>query len=236
MFTLSIFKEKMRFSIPILMLFGIVLIGCKQHKKEEVPAKVEQSIMEKIAHANGFEHWKYVKELKFTFNVDRDSSHFERSWNWNISKNEVTMMSANDTMTYKRSQIDSTNDKANSGFINDKFWLLAPFNLVWDKDNYTFEHNEAQVAPISGKNMQKLTIVYGSEGGYTPGDAYDFYFEGDYMLKEWAFRKANQPEVSLATTWEAYLNLEGVKIAQNHVNETGTRWYFTGIELKSKKP
>lgn len=42
----------------------------------------EPTILEKVANANGFQNWKNVKELKFTFNVDRDTSHFERTWIW----------------------------------------------------------------------------------------------------------------------------------------------------------
>ena len=48
--------------------------------------------------------------------------------------------------------------------------------------------------------MQKLTIVYGDEGGYTPGDAYDFYFGDDHIIKEWVFRKGNATEPSTMTT------------------------------------
>ena len=43
--------------------------------------------------------------------------------------------------------------------------------------------------PLVGENMQKLTIVYANEGGYTPGDAYDFYFGDDFVIREWVFRK-----------------------------------------------
>ena len=38
---------------------------------------------------------------------------------------------------------------------------------------------------------------YLSEGGYTPGDAYDIYFNEDYMIKEWTFRKGNSDRTYL---------------------------------------
>ncbi len=83
--------------------------------------------------------------------------------------------------------------------------------------------------------MQKLTIVYGSEGGYTPGDAYDFYFGSDYMVKEWVFRKSNQEEPSVATTWEDYQDIEGLKIAAMHKNAEGSfSISFTGLEATKK--
>ncbi len=80
--------------------------------------------------------------------------------------------------------------------------------------------------------MQKLTIVYGNEGGYTPGDAYDLYFADDYMLKEWIFRKGNQKEPSMATTWEDYAEINGLKLAQTHKNNEGFKLYFTNLEVK----
>ncbi len=185
-----------------------------------------------IAYANGFQHWNTVKEIRFTFNVDRDTTHFERSWSWNPKKNLVTMTSEKDTITYNTKKIDSTSQKADQGFINDKYWLLAPFNLVWDKESFASKHYLKSVAPISGKEMQKLTIVYKNEGGYTPGDAYDFYFEGDFIIKEWVFREKNTEKPSLITSWEDYKDYNGIKIAKTHNrNEGDWKLHFTNIEV-----
>lgn len=221
------------------------MIACKQEAKKEykyeddIEVKTTETTKNKIlttaesiANTNGLEHWKNVKEIKFTFNVDRDSSHYERSWNWKPQKNEITLTTAEDTISYNRAQIDSTSLKADQGFINDKYWLLAPFNLVWDQDSFTSEHQVKAVAPISNKEMQKFTIVYKNEGGYTPGDAYDFYFEGDFKIKEWVFREKNKEEASLITSWEDYENFNGIKIAKTHnKNEGNWKLYFTNIEV-----
>ena len=81
--------------------------------------------------------------------------------------------------------------------------------------------------------MDKLTIVYGQEGGYTPGDAYDFFIGKDSLVAEWVFRRANQPEPSLVATWEQYQQLMGLKLASMHQNAEGTfRISFTGIEVR----
>jgi hypothetical protein len=194
------------------------------------------TLTEKIAYANGYKNWKDVEELKFTFNVDREGNpHFERSWIWKPKSNEVTMMSAEDTLTYDRNAIessDSTVYKTNGNFVNDKYWLLAPINILWDEESTTTEHTREAEAPISKKPMQKLTVTYDSEGGYTPGDAYDFYFGNDFMVREWVFRKGNQEEPSMVTTWEDYTDAGGLEIAKMHQNEEGSfKLYFTGIEV-----
>lgn len=237
----------MRYIVKIL-LCSFIIFSCKKDttkaytydnddevKEEKTITKIP-STTEAIAKANGFDHWKKVQEIKFTFNMDRDSSHYERSWSWKPKKNEIILTTAKDTITYNRTNIDSISIRADRGFINDKYWLLAPFNLVWDQNNFTSTHKLKAVAPISNKEMQKLTIVYKNKGGYTPGDAYDFYFEGDFKIKEWAFRAKNKAEPSLITSWEDYENFNGIHIAKTHQkNEGNWNLYFTNIEVITDK-
>ncbi|MGW9685557.1 hypothetical protein [Flagellimonas sp. 2504JD1-5] len=223
----------MRTAPLLIFVFIVVLWSCKNQpktvEKEGVP---EQTIPEKIAHAHGFKNWKSVQEFTFTFNVDRDTTHFERTWVWKPKTNEITAISENDTLTYNRKSMDSIATKVNAGFINDRYWILAPFNLVWDANNYTFEHTVGVSSPISQKPMQKLTIVYGNQGGYTPGDAYDFYFGDDFIIREWVFRKANQPEPSTVTTWEDYVEMGGLQLAQDHKKAEGSfSLNFTNLKV-----
>ncbi|MFT6994384.1 MAG: hypothetical protein ACJA1P_001117 [Maribacter sp.] len=223
-----------------ILISGLVtltlLFSCKEQQKPAVE-KVDTlttklTIPEQIAAANGFANWKKVDKINFTFNVDRDSSHFERSWSWVTKSNNVVFTTREDTISYNRKTIDTVLTKTDAGFINDKFWLLAPYQLVWDKDSYTYTHQTLEMAPISQKEMQKLTIVYANEGGYTPGDAYDFYFENNLEIKEWAFRKGNQEEPNMVTSWEDYQNFNGLNIAMMHKRPDGHfKLYFTGVTV-----
>ncbi len=232
-------------------LLGIVFFtSCKTDTKTENHAdtasenstaepaatpKKEATIVQKIAQANGMDNWATIEELKFTFNVDREGNpHFERSWIWKPKTNEVVALTAEDTLTYNRNDtdMDSTAYKTNGNFVNDKFWLLAPINIMWDENSITTEHATEAEAPISKKQMQKLTVTYGNEGGYTPGDAYDLYFGDDFIVREWIFRKGNQEEPSMTTTWEDYTDKGGLKIAEMHKNDEGNfKLYFTGVEV-----
>ncbi len=221
----------MRISIAIIAL---LVFGCKTEKKQEISnPEIELNVIQKIAKAHGFDNWKKVNEISFSFNVDRDTSHFERTWIWEPKTNKITAISMKDTLVYNRKSMDSIAQKTNGGFVNDRYWLLTPFNLMWDEKNYTHKHVANDTAPISKKTMQKLTIVYANEGGYTPGDAYDFYFEDDYIIKEWVFRKSNNSEPSLTTTWEDYIEIKGLKLPQMHKKEAGDfKLYFTNINVK----
>ncbi|ADV49588.1 hypothetical protein Celal_2296 [Cellulophaga algicola DSM 14237] len=224
----------MKKSIGIAAVLLLLLVSCKTDKKEILPTppQPELTLLEKIAQANGYEEWKNVNELKFTFNVDKDSTHFERTWTWKPKINEVSSITADTTITYLRKNLDSTLTKTDASFINDKYWLLAPFQLVWDAKSFEFTHTVESEAPISKKPMQKLTIVYKNEGGYTPGDAYDFYFGANFILQEWVFRKENQEEPSMTTTWEDYETINGIKFAKSHKMEgQNFNLNFTGIQI-----
>jgi hypothetical protein len=222
------------FISSIFRLLLVVLIGCRTEKKQEIVQEI--SILEKVANAHGFKNWNKIDQIHFTFNVDRDSTHFERSWIWKPKVNEITRISGADSLTYTRKTMDSIAYKTNAGFINDRYWLLAPFNLMWDKNNFKFTHEENISSPIAKKPMHKLTIVYGNEGGYTPGDAYDFYFEEDYLIKEWIFRKGNQPEPSMTTTWENYDNTDDIIFAIDHKKDKEIfNLYFTNVVTTTAK-
>lgn len=221
--------------IPSLFLVALLILSCKTDKKKETPATPieETTILQKIAEANGYKHWKNVSEIKFTFNVDRPDGHFDRTWIWRPKTKGITAITGMDTLTYNRSDMDSIAIKTDTGFINDKYWLLAPFNLIWDQKNFKYDYMDESEAPLSGKKMHKLTIVYNDEGGYTPGDAYDFFFGDDYIIKEWNYRKGNRVSPSLSTTWEDYINKSGIKIATVHKDAPGDfKLSFTDIEVK----
>ncbi len=221
----------MRF-IPIFVIAFLAVVSCKETPKSTQP---ELSLPERIAKAHGVDYWRDVEEIRFTFNVDRDTTHYERGWSWNPHSQQVTLYQEGDTTTYLRDAVDSTLTRADAGFINDKFWLLLPYQLDWDRANYTYDVAEKIAAPISGDSLTKLTIVYGDKGGYTPGDAYDLYVGEDHLLREWTFRKGNQPDPSMSTTWEGYESFGELKIATRHRNpERGTTLYFTGVEVKMK--
>ncbi|MFD1063201.1 hypothetical protein ACFQ1Q_08070 [Winogradskyella litorisediminis] len=222
----------MKSVIKILCLL-LVLTSCKSDKKE-TEVKV-LSIAEKIANAHGYENWKNVKEVQFTFQVDRDTVKGNgRSWTWLPKKDSVYMQAGVQNIKYSRKSLDSIPLNVDRAFINDKYWLLVPFQLVWDYGATLSEPKKAK-APISNNEMDMITILYPSEGGYTPGDAYDIYYGEDYLIKEWTFRKGNTTESSLSNTFENYKDFNGIKIAIDHKKDNGS-WNlnFTDVKIKTE--
>lgn len=211
----------------LLLFFSLfaLLTGCKSDKNQEstVDTTDIKTIPERIAEAHGIDQWDLVSTIEFTFAVDRDTIKGSgRSWKWIPQTKTVSLVTPDEVITYNTSEIDSTVMAADRAFINDKFWLLIPFQLVWDKGANISEPISAQ-APISGTAMDQITITYPSQGGYTPGDAYDIYFDENYIIREWTFRRGNDPKPTLSTTFEDYEDFNGLKIATSH-KRNGEGW------------
>lgn len=204
----------------LLFSFLIITASCKQaEEKKEEPVK-ELTIAEKIANAHGYENWSKVKTFAFTFGGSINDPNSGRAWVWNPKTNDIKLTRNAEVMEYNRSSMDSTALKADRGFINDKFWALIPFQLVWDSGT-TISESEKATSPVNQEELNKITLTYSNEGGYTPGDAYDIYFDDTYTIREWSFRRGNAPEPTLSNTFEDYQDFNGIKIALSHKRAEG---------------
>ncbi|TNJ44611.1 hypothetical protein KFZ70_01110 [Tamlana fucoidanivorans] len=205
---------------------GILIfsLSCQETTKKKL-TPTTLTVAEKIAKAHGYDHWKHVIEVNFTFAG-------KRQWQWQPKTNNVTLITEQDTISYNRNTLDSTVIKFDRAFINDKFWLFIPFQLVWDKGT-SISDPEKVKSPIKGIDSHKITLTYGSQGGYTPGDAYDIYYDENFIITEWAFRKGNKPTAGLINTFENYHDYNGLKLASSHKKSSGD-WdlQLTNISIK----
>jgi len=209
----------------ILSLF-VIFTSCKQNEEkkptEQEPEK-ELTIAQKIANAHGYQNWDKVKTFAFTFGGKIDDPNSGRSWVWNPKTNAVKLTRNGETSEYNRNDMDSVAIKADRGFINDKFWALIPFQLVWDEGTTISEPTIAK-SPINQKDLNKIIVTYSNEsGGYTPGDAYDIYYDDDYIIREWSYRRSNAPEPTMSNTFENYKDHDGLKIAEDHKDPKNDR-------------
>lgn len=228
----------MRFCLIFLLTF-VTLISCKESPKNVAVTDAENtevplSIAEQIASNYGIDKWKDVSELRFTFNVTSGERRTNRSYIWNTKTQDVVLMNDSNIIQYNRNDnLDSLQLFADKRFVNDSFWLLSPFKLVWDEGT-SISYEDKVIAPISKESLNKLTIVYSSEGGYTPGDAYDFYYTGDLEIKEWGYRRGNAEEASMSTSWTKLESFNGIKLNTRHNDSSGNfELYFTNISVKN---
>ncbi len=221
-----------------LCLFTIFLISCKNdsQKREDldessVEISEELSIAEKIANANGMEKFKELNELNFTFNVKvNDTLRAERSWKWFPKTKKVELTEKGETLSYTQGDSLTGNAlAADQKFVNDSYWLLFPYQLMWSDFESTY--NEKGVSPISNEEMKMLTVSYKGKGGYSPDDSYHIFFGEDNMIKEWTYVSSTGRE--LTTTWEDYETFKGIPIAKMHKSaDSSFQLYFTDIKFK----
>ncbi len=220
-------------------LLVFIFIGCKDDSKnsesEEIivtdSTAVDVPLTTKMANANGMEKFDELNELNFTFNVKVNGEvRSQRDWKWAPKTNKITLSEKGETITYKRDEsLDSIAMAVDQKFINDSYWLLFPYQLMWS--NYESDYTETAMAPISNKEMQQLTVNYKGKGGYTPDDTYKLYFGDDYMIKEWTYLSSKGGE--LTTTWEDYETFKGIPIAKMHKSADSTfQLYFTNIKVE----
>lgn len=194
--------------------------------------EAEDNLPMKVAKAYGFENFDNVNSIAYTWNVQAGPEVRTRDWKWNIKERTVYYADQDTSYTYSLDLPQEEMPKADGGFVNDKYWLMFPFQLAWDSGyNYLVEENVP--APISGESSTKLIIIYNQEDGYTPGDAYDLYLDENHMIKEWVFRRGNGIE-GRAMTWENEQDYNGLKFATEHKNDEGMRFiWFTNIEVEN---
>lgn len=210
------------------------LVSCKNDadssSASKDSARTDDPITTKIAMANGYENFQDVKQLNFTFNVKaNDTLRSSRSWKWYPQEEKVELTENNETSSYiNDGQLEESERAIDQKFINDTYWLLFPYQLVWSE--YEMEHNRSAVAPISQEPMQQLTIKFENDGGYTPGDTYHLFFTNDNMIQEWTYESSEGR--TLTTTWEDYETFDGITIAKTHKSEDGSfELFFSDIEV-----
>lgn len=226
----------MKTIIATSCLLMISLISCKQtteqNSNDQQTADTKSTIA-LIGEAHGYEQWDQVEQIEFAFNVSRGDYNSKRFWQWQPKTGAVTLIRDNDTINYNHKNVDSSFVQADAMFINDKYWLMAPFNLLWDTPEYaSIQEHGLAADPISGDSINKLTITYKDSGGYTPGDAYDIFYKDDYTLSSWIYRKGNTDKPGLTTTWEDYDTFGPLKLAKMHQDSTkALNIYFTDLKV-----
>ena len=221
-----------------LILFTFLfaaLVSCKNKETkigQETANEPEKSIQQQIAVAHGLNNFADVEEIQFTFNVKvQDSLRTSRAWTWKPQSDEIMLTEGDISQTYTKTDSISEDDKQiDQKFINDSYWLLFPFQMVWSDANISEE--KIGIAPISKEEMNYLEVSYKGEGGYTPGDTYVVYYKDDLLLEEWIYKSADGKR-EMPTTWEDFEDFEGLKIAKSHKSPDGSfELFFTDIKVK----
>jgi hypothetical protein len=215
----------MRILSILLCLFVLSVISCSA--PETAPAETQSTprttfipstLADSIAYAHGFDYWQDVQQIDFRFDIDiSGETKLEREWSWFPKTDSVIRTLAGKSESIIRNtSIDVDQLKLDSEFINDSYWLLMPYYLVWSKNGYTSLTERNASSPLTEEPRTKLTIQYNDTDGYTPGDAYDLYIDSTYHLREWVFRRGGQSEETMLMDWSEYRTIENLLLPSDH--------------------
>ncbi len=203
--------------------------------------KKQTSLNEKIAEAYGVNAFSKVKKIDYTFNVEFGGKKFSRKWEWYPKTKEITYWGKNkngkdETLTYNRNKkMDEKTKKIDAAFINDNYWLLFPFHLVWDT-NVKFTDEGMKKYPIGKGEGRCLAVQYSDKVGYTPGDRFDLYLNKNNMIHQWVYLHGGSTKNPRPATWEGNKNYGGFTISTMH-NGLGKKFklWFSGIKVVFEK-
>ncbi len=96
--------------------------------------------------------------------------------------------------------------KAYQKFINDSFWLIAPFKI---RDEGVIR------STVTVENGRGLLVTY-SSGGLTPGDSYLWIIGEDGRPKAWKLWTSNIPIGGMELSWSGWVQLNEVWFSTVH--------------------
>jgi len=230
------FRCIVRFSVVSSLFVGLFLASTSL-------AQEKPDLRHQIANAYGLASWSKVEQIRYSFNFDAGPKKAVRTWTWETKTDKVTFEGTDSAgkpvkVSYARASMPADVVKdVDPNFINDQYWLLFPFHLVWDKD-VTVEDKGMTADPMGktkGK-VRKVTVTYPKTGGgYTPGDMYDLFVGADNRIVAWNFHRGGAEKPTLTVTWAEYKMAGPILIAEDHRGTyTGKPIHisFTGVAVK----
>jgi hypothetical protein len=197
-------------------LDGIRLLACSLLVILPATAASPQRppIAEQMAKTFGIDSWGQIEALRYTFNISFPGLNASRSWEWEPKTGRVTYEGKDKDgkpvkASYLISQLDSQSDvikkEIEPGFINDQYWLIVPFHVMWDSSPTVTDEGK-QKLPLGKGTAEKIVMKYPAEaGGDTPGDTWEFFVGPDKRIEEMVYHRGGPKKPSLVmATWSGY--------------------------------
>jgi hypothetical protein len=188
-------------------------------------AQQRPPIADQIAKTYGIDSFGKIEAIRFTFNAELPGVNLSRTWEWNPKTDTVSYEGKDKEgkpvkATYQRSQLGSQSDAVKNeiepAFVNDQYWLLFPFHVVWDASAAVTDEG-MQKLPVGDASAERVVVKYPSEGGYSQGDTWELYVGADKRVEEFIFRRGGDRKPSVVTTtWAEYKKAGPLLISTDH--------------------
>lgn len=138
------------------------------------------------------------------------------SYKWDRGNNSVVArLQEEEIYLDLNRQMDSYNLlelKAYQNFINDSFWLIAPFKI---RDEGVIR------STVEVGGGRGLLVTY-SSGGLTPGDSYLWIIDDNGFPASWKLWTSNIPIGGLELGWSGWVDMNGVWFSTLHEGKITT--------------
>jgi len=205
-----------------LLIFAVLVVSATSWAQTPPP------IAEQMAKTYGLDSWGQIEGIRYTFNLDVPALNLKLShtWEWEPKTGQVTFEGKDKAgkpvkVTYLRSQLSSqpanVKDKIEPAFVNDQYWLVFPFHVVWDSSPDVQDKGKHKL-PLGKGSAEQVVVKYPAEaGGYTPGDTWELYVGSDDRVQEFIFHHGGsaKPSVVIAT-WTGYKKAGPLLVSTEH--------------------
>ncbi len=228
-----------RVTTMFLLAFGVLLLAVSSWAQSRPP------IVQEMAKAYGIESWDKIDAIRYTFTVQFPGVNVSRSWIWEPKTNQVSYEGKDKDgkpvkVTYQVSQLDTqpamVKENINPAFVNDQYWLIFPFHVVWDT-SASVEDKGMQKLPLGSGSATQVVVKYPSEvGGYTPGDTWELFVGPDHRVKEFIYHRGGATKPSLViATWSGYKKAGPLLVSTEHKGTADGKPFhltFTDVAVK----
>jgi hypothetical protein len=207
-----------RLTIISFLVLGVLVLTATSWAQTRPP------IAEQIAKTYGLDSFGQIEAIRYTFNIDAPGLKFSRSWVWEPKADRVTYEGKDKAgnpvkVTYLRSQLSSqpanVKNEIDPGFVNDQYWLVFPFHVVWDS-GADVEDTGMHKLPLGKGSARRVVVKYPS-GGYTPGDTWELFVGADNRVQAMVFHHGGsvKPAVVIAS-WAGYKKAGPLLVSTDH--------------------
>jgi hypothetical protein len=213
-------SEMRRLNAIGLLTFGMLLIlPASSGAQQGTP------IAEQVAKTYGLDSFGQIEAIRYTWNAELGDLKLSHRWEWSPKTDTVSYEGKDKEgkpvkATYQRSQLGSQSDAIKNvidpAFVNDQYWFILPFHVVWDGATATDEG--MQKLPAGDASAQRVVVKYPSEGGYQPGDTWDLYVGADKRIEEIVYHRGapNPPPKLVIATYAGYKKAGPLLVSTDH--------------------
>jgi hypothetical protein len=204
----------------LLLFFGMLIIAATSLAQARPP------IADQLAKAYGVDSWGQIEAIRYTWSAQFPGVNISRTWTWEPKTGQVTYEAKDKDgkpvkVTYNSNQLAgqpaNVKDDIEPGFINDQYWTIFPFHVVWDT-SATVTDDGMKKLPLGNGTARHVVVKYPAEaGGFTPGDTWELYVGKDHRVEQFIYRRGGprKPSVVIAT-WAGYKKAGPLTLSTDH--------------------